>query len=644
MSKRGNFFSRFSCLTCNKKKADGEAYLLENMPNILQCPVCEQNVLESEFEKHKYMCQPMIGSYERELNNQVTTSKTQLPQTTATASRSFNQFKVPRYQFENQRFHVEVEKRRFEAQTIAQLEGSKNQEEFYRLSSDWVKLWRGYIKGAVAPPEIDNSHLVNAKTGTVTRNMEYKKDFEVVNKAVWDFFVNAYKGGPVLKCEGGEKFDRSPIREEMIASTDTHTRGEESKRVGSANFFDTSHAFTIVPRMNSNLSVNRFSLASANRHENTLEEAASKVNLDDEKTLANGLLQSISNVSLKEGNVGLVDSGNFSFALSIIQSLLSVVPWRKHFLERFSDRNLISESQAYLLIKKGTRLSIALHLLFVEVWTKELASTLIPTSMTEIIDQNFTPTNKNDPISFLHFIIESLQDEQKNSQNKVTDFNRNPELVWSDHIQRTKSLIDTTMTGQMTKRIECPSCQEKNYFGSLFHFLTVPIPSGMTQTVRKCIDLKFKHMVKSCKVTECPTCGHDQDLKVSAGISHFPDILVVHLDRKMETYRPENVKSTFVTEYINFQTYGLDLSVVGLESAGGPVLYDLSAIVSCQGSIENNCYMTFGKRKNHWYSFTESEVKQIPEQNVTLCSAYLLFYTRKEGESPHTTSHLTPLM
>ncbi|KAM9296796.1 ubiquitin carboxyl-terminal hydrolase 43 [Gastrophryne carolinensis] len=150
----------------------------------------------------------------------------------------------------------------------------------------------------------------------------------------------------------------------------------------------------------------------------------------------------------------------------------------------------------------------------------------------------------------------------------------------------------------------------------------------------------------------CPHCKVLQQGTVKLSLWTLPDILIVHLKRFRQVGGRRNKLSTLV----RFPLAGLDMAphVVKRSQSGGrspvgqwsswkpppyrpvdngplDVLYDLYAVCNHHGSLQGGHYTAFCRNSvdARWYSYDDSNVEQIPQDDVCTRGAYLLFYQKR---------------
>lgn len=150
----------------------------------------------------------------------------------------------------------------------------------------------------------------------------------------------------------------------------------------------------------------------------------------------------------------------------------------------------------------------------------------------------------------------------------------------------------------------------------------------------------------------CPNCRCRQQGTIkSISLWSLPDILVIHLKR----FKQEGVKRNKLNTLITFPITSLDMSHHLTQqnnmdrhsirippvspwqrnkqnSAGcDDNLFDLYAVCNHYGNMQGGHYTAFCKNiaDNKWYTFDDTKVTEMPEEEVVTRAAYLLFYQRR---------------
>ncbi|XP_077183640.1 ubiquitin carboxyl-terminal hydrolase 43 isoform X2 [Paroedura picta] len=141
----------------------------------------------------------------------------------------------------------------------------------------------------------------------------------------------------------------------------------------------------------------------------------------------------------------------------------------------------------------------------------------------------------------------------------------------------------------------------------------------------------------------CPHCQVLQQGTVKLSLWTLPDILVIHLKR----FRQVGEQRHKLTTLVHFPLRGLDMAPhvatryrgskwgpwkhANPESSQGHFLYDLYAVCNHHGSLQGGHYTAYCRNAldSHWYSYDDSTVEPVREDDVSTRAAYILFYQRR---------------
>ncbi|KAM6941689.1 ubiquitin carboxyl-terminal hydrolase 43a [Lycodopsis pacificus] len=165
---------------------------------------------------------------------------------------------------------------------------------------------------------------------------------------------------------------------------------------------------------------------------------------------------------------------------------------------------------------------------------------------------------------------------------------------------------------------------------------------------------------------KCPHCKQLQQGMVKMSLWTLPDILILHLKRFRQVGERRNKLSTVV----RFPLTGLDMaphvvkrsqSMRNLNLGGWPppwnqpsgqhhqpadmilphdYLYDLYAVCNHHGGMHGGHYTAYCRNSvdGQWYSYDDSSVDLVPEEEVCTRGAYILFYQRRNVIPPWSAS------
>ncbi|XP_056441668.1 ubiquitin carboxyl-terminal hydrolase 43a isoform X1 [Gadus chalcogrammus] len=161
----------------------------------------------------------------------------------------------------------------------------------------------------------------------------------------------------------------------------------------------------------------------------------------------------------------------------------------------------------------------------------------------------------------------------------------------------------------------------------------------------------------------CPHCKQLQQGMVKMSLWTLPDILILHLKRFRQVGERRNKLSTLV----RFPMAGLDMaphvvkrsqSMKSLNLGPWPpawkppagqspspalpqdYLYDLYAVCNHHGGMHGGHYTAYCRNSvdGQWYSYDDSSVDLVPEEEVCTRGAYILFYQRRNTIPPWSAS------
>ncbi|XP_058139469.1 ubiquitin carboxyl-terminal hydrolase 43 [Dasypus novemcinctus] len=158
---------------------------------------------------------------------------------------------------------------------------------------------------------------------------------------------------------------------------------------------------------------------------------------------------------------------------------------------------------------------------------------------------------------------------------------------------------------------------------------------------------------------KCPHCQVLQQGVVKLSLWTLPDILLIHLKRFCQVGERRNKLSTLV----RFPLTGLDMAPHVAQRSSGPqpapgpwpswkqpaclphscpqdFLYDLYAVCNHHGSLQGGHYTAYCRNSldGQWYSYDDSTVEPLREDEVNTRGAYILFYQKRNSIPPWSAS------
>ncbi|KFO85952.1 Ubiquitin carboxyl-terminal hydrolase 31, partial [Buceros rhinoceros silvestris] len=178
-----------------------------------------------------------------------------------------------------------------------------------------------------------------------------------------------------------------------------------------------------------------------------------------------------------------------------------------------------------------------------------------------------------------------------------------------------------------------------------------------TCTLSQCFQLYTKEeQLAPDDAWRCPHCKQLQQGSITLSLWTLPDVLIIHLKR----FRQEGDRRMKLQNMVKFPLSGLDMTphVVknrqrrwslpshwspwrrpyGLGRDPEDYIYDLYAVCNHHGTMQGGHYtgkypaiLSYCKNSvdGQWYCFDDSDVQQLPENEVCKQTAYILFYQRR---------------
>nr|XP_003416834.1 ubiquitin carboxyl-terminal hydrolase 43 [Loxodonta africana] len=210
--------------------------------------------------------------------------------------------------------------------------------------------------------------------------------------------------------------------------------------------------------------------------------------------------------------------------------------------------------------------------------------------------------------------------------------------------------------------VEWDSCAKERLFGSLQEERVQDAESVWQQQQAhqqpSCtLDECFQFYTKEEQLTQddawkCPHCKVLQQGTVKLSLWTLPDILIIHLKRFCQVGERRNKLSTLV----KFPLSGLNMAPhvaprsTGPQPGSGPwpswkqptclpngypldFLYDLYAVCNHHGSLQGGHYTAYCRNSldGRWYSYDDSTVEPLREDEVNTRGAYILFYQKRDS-------------
>uniref|UniRef100_A0A8C7F1X8 ubiquitinyl hydrolase 1 n=1 Tax=Oncorhynchus kisutch TaxID=8019 RepID=A0A8C7F1X8_ONCKI len=129
---------------------------------------------------------------------------------------------------------------------------------------------------------------------------------------------------------------------------------------------------------------------------------------------------------------------------------------------------------------------------------------------------------------------------------------------------------------------------------------------------------------------KCPHCKQLQQGMVKMSLWTLPDILILHLKRFRQVTGADHIHSLCSSHHISHPDMALPPDF----------LYDLYAVCNHHGGMHGGHYTAYCRNSvdGQWYSYDDSSVDLVPEEEVCTRGAYILFYQRRNVIPPWSAS------
>ncbi|KAM3921936.1 ubiquitin carboxyl-terminal hydrolase 43 [Leptodactylus fuscus] len=229
-------------------------------------------------------------------------------------------------------------------------------------------------------------------------------------------------------------------------------------------------------------------------------------------------------------------------------------------------------------------------------------------------------------------------------------------------VSRSLQLCGTGGPPHVTLAIEWDPKMKERLFGNIQEEVVLDDESVRSQqlehqqqtcTLDECFQLYTKEeQLAPDDAWRCPHCKVLQQGTVKLSLWTLPDILIIHLKRFRQVGGRRNKLSTLV----KYPLEGMDMAphVVKrgqgskrslgqwsswkqppyqLENGNPDVLYDLYAVCNHHGSLQGGHYTAYCRNSvdARWYSYDDSNVEHVLEDDVCTRGAYLLFYQKRNA-------------
>ncbi|XP_072049161.1 ubiquitin carboxyl-terminal hydrolase 2-like isoform X3 [Amphiura filiformis] len=216
---------------------------------------------------------------------------------------------------------------------------------------------------------------------------------------------------------------------------------------------------------------------------------------------------------------------------------------------------------------------------------------------------------------------------------------------WRRQTSREKSILSDLFVGVQRSTLHCMDCGNQRCTFDAFWDLSLPIPVHSTDPNRRihleeCLKLYCdKEVLDGDNKVTCNYCRKRTSQQKWLQIEKFPQILVLHLKRFVETSNTYHIKSDNIHK--NLSTVQFPLTRLSLECTTDkeiPPTYNCYAVANHCGNRGGGHYTAFCRHstEDKWIMYSDERVSSLSSlTSVVSANAYILFYERTNP-----TSHL----
>jgi len=338
---------------------------------------------------------------------------------------------------------------------------------------------------------------------------------------------------------------------------------------------------------------------------------------------------------------GLRNLGNTCFMNSILQCLSNAVPLAMFFIQN-RHTNAINRSN-----KMGTKGELAEEFgeLLKALWLRDYKH-ISPSYFKQSVGKfrkEFQGTQQQDSQEFCAFLLDGLHEDLNRITHKPYVEHPNYDTFsdaeaaaksWEIHKRREDSPIVDLFQGQFKSTIRCRVCSYASKSFSPFTFLSLPMPArGSRTSLKQCVlNFSQKELVTGDDSWYCNNCKCHRDAVKEINIYKLPTILVIQMKR----FYFEGPFRSKIETLVDFPLQGLVLDEGSRDNGTRQKNFSLFGVANHYGSLTGGHYTAFCKNfdSQKWYQFDDSKVSHIGESRICSNSAYMLFYSAKNFDSP----------
>lgn len=324
--------------------------------------------------------------------------------------------------------------------------------------------------------------------------------------------------------------------------------------------------------------------------------------------------------------VGLINLGNTCFFNATMQVIIRIKPLVEYILSQeieltinktnpLGSGGLIAQSFKKLLQDMSTTSKNAYN---PEMFRKELIKKY----------HTFANYGQHDSQEVVGAILDGLHEDL----NRAPGANGNPIPANSNYSQaelfkyKNQSIIVDLFNGFFCSSISCPECNFCSSIDEPFMFLSLPVPrrNYTSVSLEECLNLFQQDQVLDANnMWKCPKCNKMVRARNKISIKKTPQILIIHLKR----FYGSGFFATKIESDVQYPDE-IDASLFSKCESGK---YSLFGAIFHSGGMMMGHYTAaaIDIASERWYSFNDSEAREVRPQEAHSRRAYLLFYQKK---------------
>lgn len=517
------------------------------------------------------------------------------------------------------------------------------------------------------PGPIDNLALMDEQDKLLT-SIQYKIDFEVVEIRMWEFLVKYFKGGPeiirkfsVPATVGGSCVLTHPISLEMMTfkgpkfkTCAPDWKFADLKKFLCINLQVRSNEYQFfVPNANnpvnevmtvgeySKLHGNKIRLCKLNNDRtNSIKSSCANQNTNlfstlPHKTYTDSTIHAPSTINVRSASclgvsypkpVGLINLGNTCFFNATMQCVIRIKPLVEYVLSQDFDVAINTTNPL------GSGGSIAQNFKTVLKDMSTISKSAYNPEMFRraLIKKYHTFANygQHDSQEVVGAILDGLHEDLNKSPGAngkplpKNAFLSPPEL----YKYKNQSIIVDLFNGFFCSSIVCPECNGSSSIEEPFMVLSLPVPRRSYKPValEECLNLfQQEQVLDSNNMWRCPNCNQMVRARNKIFIKKTPQILIIHLKR----FYGSGFFATKIESDVRYPDE-IDVSLFSKSETGK---YSLFGAIFHSGGMMMGHYTAaaIDITSGHWYSFNDSEAREVRPQEAHSPRAYVLFYQKK---------------